>query len=154
MGTKGFVVLPGQGPVWNMGPGRSSALKLLGGETGESIMMFEESAPAGTDTTLHLHHDSDEIAYVLSGEITFRIGEEIAVGGPGTCAFMPRGRAHAWKNTGAETARVLFLYTPAGAGKLFEELSRSQRPRASLDPRKDAQVYRQHGWEIVGPSPF
>jgi quercetin dioxygenase-like cupin family protein len=54
-----------------MAPGRSAALKLLDGETGDSIMLFEETAPAGTDTTFHLHRDSDEVAYVLSGEISF-----------------------------------------------------------------------------------
>jgi len=37
-------------------------------------------------------------------------------GGPGTCAFFPRGVRHAWKNSGSETGRVLFLYTPAAAG--------------------------------------
>src|SRR6516162_9574578 len=63
MEAKGFVVPPGQGRVWEMTAGRSSALKLLGGETGESVMMFEETAPAGTETTYHLHHDSDELAY-------------------------------------------------------------------------------------------
>src|SRR6476659_7461457 len=87
------------------------------------VTAFEETTPAGTDsTTLHLHHDSDEIAYVLSGEITFKIEEEVTAGGPGTCAFILRGVAHAWKNTGTKTARVLFLYTPAGAGGFFEEL--------------------------------
>ena len=126
MEAKGFVVPPGRGRVWEMAAGRSSALKLLGGETGESVMMFEETAPAGTETTYHLHHESDEVAYVLAGEITFKIGEEVTVGGPGTCAFMPRGLAHAWKNSGAETARVLFLYTPAGTGWFFEESSRAR----------------------------
>ena len=48
MGTKGFVVPPGRGPVWNMAPGRSATLKLQSGETAESLMMFEEAAPAGT----------------------------------------------------------------------------------------------------------
>jgi quercetin dioxygenase-like cupin family protein len=118
MAAKGFVVPPGGGSVVSMAPGRSAALKLLGGETGNSIMLFEETAPAGTHTSFHLHRDSDEVAYVLSGEITFKIGDEVTVGGPGTCAFMPRGVPHAWKNTGAETGRVLFLYTPAGAGGL------------------------------------
>jgi len=33
--------------------------------------------------------------------------------GPAACAFMPRNVPHAWKNSGSETARVLFLYTPA-----------------------------------------
>jgi hypothetical protein len=52
----------GQGPVWNMEPGRSAALKLLGGETAESVMMFEEGAPPGTVIPMHLHHDSDEVS--------------------------------------------------------------------------------------------
>ena len=80
METRGFVVPASQGRVWEMAAGRSSALKLLRAETGESVMMFEETAPSGTETTHHLHHDSDEVAYVLAGKITFKIGEE--VGGP------------------------------------------------------------------------
>ena len=63
MDAKGIVVPPGQGPVWDMAPGRSAALKLLGGETAESVMMFEEGAPSGTVTPMHLHHDSDEVTY-------------------------------------------------------------------------------------------
>src|SRR5712675_3302696 len=108
-----------------MAPGRSAVLKLLGRDTGDSIMLFEETAPAGTETTFHLHRDSDEVAYVLSGEISFKIGDEITVGGPGSCAFMPRDVPHAWKSTGAETGRVLFLYTPAKAGGLIEEQHRT-----------------------------
>jgi len=111
MSGKGFVVPPGGGSILSMAPGRSAALKLLGGETADSVMLFEETAPSGTETTFHLHRDSDEVAWVLSGEITFKIGDEVTVGGPGTCAFMPRGVPHAWKNTSAETGRVLFLYT-------------------------------------------
>src|SRR5262245_36862289 len=103
MEAKGFVVPPGEGRIWNSSPGRSEVLKLLGGETGESVMMFEETAPTDTRTTYHRHHDSDEVAYVLAGEITFKIGEEVTVGSPGSCAFIPRGLAHAWKVTGRET---------------------------------------------------
>src|SRR5580700_10312041 len=137
MDANGLIVMPGNGPVWRMAPGRSSTLKLQNGETDESIMIFEEVAPVGTVTPMHLHHDSDEVAYVLSdevayvlsGEITFKIGDAVTVGGPGTCAFMPRDVAHAWKSTGAETGRVLFMYIPGRAGKLFEEMA--ERP---VDP--------------------
>ena len=152
MDAKGFVVPPGGGAVLSMAPGRFAALKLLGGETGDSIMLFEETAPVGTDTTFHLHRDSDEVAYVLSGEFTFKIGEEVTVGGQGTCAFMPRGVPHAWKNTGADTGRVLFLYTPAGAGGFFEE--RLGRPAGSINGEEANEIRRRHGWEIVGPPPF
>src|SRR5881396_3707649 len=130
MGAQGVVELPGQGPVWNMSPGRSAVLKLLGGATGDSIMMFEETIPAGTKSTFHLHHDSDEVAYVLSGEVTFTIGDEVTIGGPG--AFMPRGVPHAWKSIGAETGRVLFLYPPARAGGLVEEKQRTGRGFRSM----------------------
>src|SRR5271165_1872298 len=116
--AKGFVIPAGGGKRFDSPtPGRSFALKLLGRETGESIMMFEETLPAGTASLHHLHHDSDEVAWVLSGEFTFKIGDEVAIGGPGTCAFMPRNVPHAWKNTGRETGRVLFLYTPAASGE-------------------------------------
>ena len=151
MTAKGFVVPPDGGRVWNMAPGRSSALKMLNGETAGSVMMFEETAPAGTETPRHMHHDSDEVAYVLDGEITFKIGEDVTVGGPGTCAFMPRGLAHAWKNTGSATGRVLFLYTPGGAGGFFEEAAATGLP--GVDRQLDRTAER-HGWEILGPPPF
>ena len=150
MNARGFVVLPGQGPVWNMAPGRWATLKLQSGETAESVMMFEEAASAGTVTNYHLHRDSDEVAYVLSGEVKFKIGDQVIVGGPGTCAFIPRGVAHAWKSTGAETGRVLFIFTPAEAGKAFEELQQLQCPVGSMA----APVFQRDGAEVVGPPPF
>ena len=151
MPTKGFVVSAGGGKHFNSPtPGRSFALKLLGGETGESVMMFEETMPAGTASLFHLHRDSDEVAWVLAGEFTFRIGDEVTVGGPGTCAFMPREVPHAWKNTGGETGRVLFLYTPAAAGGLVEELS-EHRP---VDADEHDRLFQRYRWEVVGPNPF
>ena len=152
MSGKGFVVPSGGGSVLSMAPGRSAALKLLGRETGDSIMLFEETAPSGTETTFHLHRDSDEVAWVLSGEITFKIGDEVTVGGPGTCAFMPRGVPHAWKTTSADTGRVLFLYTPAKAGGFFEE--RLTQPEGMANGPEANEMRRRHGWEIVGPPPF
>ena len=149
--TKGFVVPPGGGrTIVSPTPGRSFALKLLGHETAQSIMMFEETLPPGTASMHHLHHDSDEVAWVLAGEFTFKIGEEVTVGGPGTCAFMPRDVPHAWKNTGTETGRVLFLYTPAQAGGYIESLGEGH-------PRDDGErraLLDRHRWEVIGPNPL
>jgi len=148
-----LVVPAGGGSIWEMAPGRSAALKVTS-KVADSVMMFEEVAPTDTVTDLHVHHDSDEIAYVLSGEVTFKIGDEITVGGPGTCAFMPRGVPHAWKSTGTDAGRVLFLYTPGNAGSFFEEAARQNRPMSSMNPTETAETFRRHGWEIVGPPPF
>jgi mannose-6-phosphate isomerase-like protein (cupin superfamily) len=150
--TKGLVVPAGGGRHLDMAaPGRFAALKLLGHETDGSIMLFEETIPAGTKSLFHLHHDSDEVAWVLTGEITFRIGDEVTVGGPGTCAFLPRAVPHAWKNTGSETSRVVFLYTPARAGGYVEELL--DRPGPMSDEQRKELRERYH-WEIVGPNPL
>ena len=47
--TKGLVVPAGGGKHLDMSaPGRFAALKLFGHETNESIMLFEETLPAGT----------------------------------------------------------------------------------------------------------
>jgi len=135
-------------------PKRTTSIRLRGEVTGDSIMMFEETFPAGTKSTLHLHHASDEAAYVLSGEVTFQIGDVVSSHGPGECAFIPRGVPHAWKSTGAATGRVLFLYTPAGAGALIEEQHRIGRKFASMNERELADILQRHGWELLGPSPF
>src|SRR5437762_12006346 len=111
--SQGIVVPPGEGAVLDMSPGRAAALKLQSGETGDSIMVFEEAAPAGTATSYHIHHNSDEVAYVLSGEITFKIGDTVTVGGPGACAFMPRGIRPAERRVGNETRRLWLRQAPA-----------------------------------------
>ena len=152
MEAKGFVLPPGGGRRLDMAPDRFSALKLLGYETGESIMLFEETAPVGAETSFHLHHDSDEVAYVLSGEVTMKIGDEVTVGTAGSCAFFPRNVPHAWKNTGSDTARILFLYTPAKAGGFFEE--QLGRPMGAVNGDEANEVRKRHGWKIVGPPPF
>lgn len=150
--TKGFVVPAGAGKHLDMAaPGRFAALKLLGHETDQSIMLFEETLPVGTQSLFHLHHDSDEVAWVLAGEMTFKIGDDVTVGGPGTCAFFPRNVPHAWKNTGSETSRVLFLYTPAAAGGYIEELS--NHPESINDDERNKLRERYH-WEVVGPNPL
>jgi mannose-6-phosphate isomerase-like protein (cupin superfamily) len=136
-----------------MAPGRSATLKITS-DIAESVMMFEEVAPTDTVTNLHIHHGSDEVAYVLSGEVTFMIGDQVTVGGAGTCAFMPRGVPHAWKSTGSEPGRVLFLYTPGNAGSLFEEAVRIDLPISSMSQQEVAELLQRNDSETVGPPPF
>jgi quercetin dioxygenase-like cupin family protein len=150
--TKGLVIPAGGGLHLDMAaPGRFAALKLLGDETSGSIMLFEETVPAGTKSLFHLHRDSDEVAWVLAGEITFKIGDGVTVGGPGTCAFFPRNVPHAWKNSGSETGRVVFLYTPAAAGGYVEELLKRPEP---LDVDERNALRERYRWEVLGPNPL
>jgi quercetin dioxygenase-like cupin family protein len=146
---KGVVVPPGGGKRREEASGQVMTMKLVGRETGESVTLFEQTVPAGSKNSwLHLHRDSDEIAWVLEGEFTFKIGETVTTGGPGTCAFLPRNVPHAWKNSGTQPGRVVFLYTPADAGRFVEGmLDRS----AEGDLKKRLQ---ESGWEVLGPNPL
>ena len=149
--TKGIVVPAGGGTHCEDTPGRFFDLKLLAGQTGGSIMLFEETVPAGTRSTHHLHHDSDEVVWVLEGEFTFKIGDEVFSGGPGTCAFLPRKVPHAWKNNGPGTGRAVFLYTPGNAGRLIEERIGREQP---LSDAERAQALEHHRWQVIGPNPL
>ena len=151
--AKGIVVPAGGGTHLPMGaPGRFAALKLLCGETGGSIMMFEETVPPGTKSWFHLHRDSDEVAWILEGAFAFKIGETVSTGGPGTCVFFPRNVPHAWKNIGSGPGRALFLYTPASAGAYVEGML-TQPTGGRSEAERDA-LLRQHRWELVGANPL
>ena len=148
--AKGLVVPASGGKQFVDSPGHFGVLKLLGRETGESITIFEQTVPSGTKSWFHLHRASDEVAWVLEGE--FKIGDEVGVGGPGTCAFFPRNVPHAWKNSGSEAGRVLFLYTPAAAGHFLEEMVEHLGRSLTDDERRER--LQRHRWELVGPNPL
>src|SRR5436853_7096768 len=113
-------------------------------------MLFAETVPVGTKSLFHLHRDSDEVAWVLAGEITFKIGDEVTVGGPGTCAFFPRNVPHAWKSTGRETGRALFMYTPASARGSVEGLL-NHRPLNDVARNQPRARYQR---EVLRPTPL
>ena len=156
MEPESVFTLPGTESVWTMGPGRTAALKLKNSQTGQSVMAFEEITPAGVETPLHLHRDSDEVMYVLDGQYLFQVGDRVSEGGPGACAFMPRGIGHAWKCVGPGGGRAFFLYSPGNAGRVFEEAARSNitAPTSTdVDPQLE-ELFERFGWEVVGPPPF
>ena len=66
---------------------------LLSGETsaGELAVIDEVIESDFDGPPLHLHPSFDEGFYVLEGELTFRVADEILTGGPGTFAFAQRG---------------------------------------------------------------
>lgn len=146
---KGIVVPAGGGPYLEEKSGQVTSMKLFGRETGQSVALWEQTVPAGSrNSWLHLHRDSDETAWVLEGEFTFKIGDEVTTGGPGTCAFIPRNVPHAWKNSGRTPGRLIWLMTPAGAGKFIEEMVEGT-PAGAVSKRLE-----EAGWEVLGPSPL
>jgi quercetin dioxygenase-like cupin family protein len=147
--VQSYIATPEQGSVWEMEPGRPTTFRLLSEQTGGSVAVFDEVVPAGGGTPFHIHPTSDEVIYVLEGEFTFKIGEQIAKGSDGTYVFIPRGTPHGWRNTGNEAGKATFTFTPADGAKFFEALSQLQLPAVSID-RATLEAYgKRYGYELI-----
>jgi mannose-6-phosphate isomerase-like protein (cupin superfamily) len=62
----------------------------------------------------HAHAAEDDSFYMLEGELTFGVGGEEVVAGPGTFVLVPPGVEHTFANQGDTVARFLNVHAPAG----------------------------------------
>jgi quercetin dioxygenase-like cupin family protein len=147
--SRAYVVAPGEGPVWDMEPGRPTAFKLMSESTGGKIATFEETVPPGAGTPLHIHHTSDEIIYVASGEFDFRLGDDIERVASGAWVFIPLGSVHGWRNRGGEAGHLLNIFCPGAGAKAFEEMRLQGVPVPEVDAAKRDEIFRRHGYEFL-----
>ena len=91
--------------------------------------------PGETGPPLHIH-DFDEAFYVLEGELTFQLGDQLTTADAGELASALGGVPHTLANRGRVPARLQTVCTPAG----FErEFARRAAARASVEPPTWAQ---------------
>jgi quercetin dioxygenase-like cupin family protein len=95
---------------------------VTGEETNGKYSMWEAVVPPGGGPPPHIHSREEEAFYILEGEITFQVGEERFVAGPGTFANMPVGSLHSFRNESQTTARMIISVAPAGLEKMFFEV--------------------------------
>ena len=95
------------------------------------LAIVESLMPAGSPGPPLHHHDFDEAFYVLDGELTFQLGEELSTAGPGTLTFAPRGSHHTLANLSSAAARYLLVCTPAGFERVF---ARRAARQAGVEP--------------------
>ncbi len=133
----GFVLAAGEGePI-------SPAMKLkVGDKQSQHFSVFEVvDIEPGFDVGAHLHHNAEEMFYVLEGELDLLAfeprertptdwqrweshgGARVARGGPGSLMFVPRGCPHAFANPGRASARMIFLVSPPGHEHYQRELT-------------------------------
>jgi mannose-6-phosphate isomerase-like protein (cupin superfamily) len=101
----------------------TTAVALRGEQTGDAISVIENIVPARWDGPPLHHHAFDETFYVLDGELTFQVGDDLLTAGPGALALAPGGVAHTLANLGDTPARYLLLCTPAGFEGYFARLA-------------------------------
>jgi len=92
-------------------------------QSGGHVSVIENVLPAGAaGPYLHTHH-FDEAFYVLEGELTFRVEDELLTATAGDVAFAPRNVAHTLANRSDAPARYLLVCTPAGFERHFARIA-------------------------------
>jgi len=97
--------------------GRASTLfyAYFDGKTDPSIRFADFVIKRGACLGYHQHRQTEEIVYVLSGEIEVFQEGSFCVLKPGDAALMKPGHPHAYRNLGDQDARVLgFFAAPGG----------------------------------------
>jgi mannose-6-phosphate isomerase-like protein (cupin superfamily) len=104
-------------------------------QTNDQVSVIENLVPAGWGGPPLHHHDFDETFYVLEGELTFQLGEEIFTRTQGGLAFAPRGAHHTLANQSGVEARYVLVCTPAGFERRFDLMAAEQ---AGVEPPPEA----------------
>ena len=115
-------------------PGRIKVL-LRNGDSAGTLAVMDNAVPAGTAGPPLHHHDFDEAFYILDGELTFQLGEEVFTRGAGELAFAGRGAHHTFANQSDAEARMVLICTPAGFDRYFQRMAARA---AGVDPPPEA----------------
>jgi mannose-6-phosphate isomerase-like protein (cupin superfamily) len=152
---KPFVLKQGEGKsVWSLG-GRFT-VKVAQADVGGRFSLVETLAFRSTEPPLHIHHKEDEAWFIVDGQMTFYVGDEVIHAGAGVFVFAPSGIAHTF-TVDVEPTRVLVFASPAGferfALELGEPASTDTPPAGLAVPGPDVlgPVAQRYGIEVVGP---
>jgi len=165
--TPDLPVVPGSAPfVHNVGEAPAYwwldilwVILVKGEDTGGRYSLMYEALPVGSGAPPHKHAWSDEHFYILDGEITFLVGDEIKKGGKGDFVFVPRNTRHAFRVD--KEAAFLNGYTPAGLELAIAEMA-MPAPRRTIPPKgatplpnMSPEQYRRYGMDnLSGPNPL
>jgi quercetin dioxygenase-like cupin family protein len=110
--------------------GSEVTIKAAGDDTVGAATVYESRLePHAPGPARHLHRSWTEMFYILEGEMTFQVGDEIRQAPAGTLVFIPPETVHAFRNPTSESARILVIVVkansrfenPGGIDKYFEE---------------------------------
>jgi quercetin dioxygenase-like cupin family protein len=89
---------------------------------GRVALVQGATQPGWGGPPLH-HHPFDELFYVLEGELTFQVEDEIVTRRAGEHIFAPGGVVHTFANLSDAPSRHLIVITPAGFENYFARIA-------------------------------
>jgi quercetin dioxygenase-like cupin family protein len=145
-------------------PGRGDRLPLAAQDTVEFLVTGDDtqgrftlidfvSHPGHPGIPQHLHRTHDELWYILDGELTLRVGDELHRAAPGSTYFVPRGVPHGFRTEGQRPSHFLGLFTPAGfEGWFYDRVALLERGEATREAM--AALSERYDQEMVEQMPY
>jgi quercetin dioxygenase-like cupin family protein len=146
--------------VWFMGS--LITIKATAATTQGSFSLVEQLAPPGPAAPWHVHHEDDELFYIIEGEITGKVGDQTIEATAGSTIYLPHGIPHSYRINGSEPARLLVTTFKPGFEQYFAEvgdpaeefdLPPAEPPTPEFMDRVNA-LAPKYGVEILGPPPW
>ena len=133
MASDGIFVGPDEGKDLTNPIGWGMVVKVRDEDTAGAYSVHDNTIPPGSPGPRpHLHRHHEETFYVLEGELTVRIGPRKIKAPAGSFVVVPRGIVHQPSNPGAQSTRVLLVFSPAGMDRFFEEAAEGRMPLATV----------------------
>lgn len=124
-------------------------LKVSGDDNDGGMAVFEQtSLTQGKGTPLHIHHNQDEIFYVIYGEYYFQVGEAKYNLSKGDSIFLPRKVQHAWTQV-SKKGKMTVIFQPAGKMENFFVTVSSLDKEPT--PKEMADIFEANEMQVVGP---
>jgi quercetin dioxygenase-like cupin family protein len=151
--------VPAQTGAAYWGPGSRMTFLLTGKETAGALFLSEMSVPPGGGPPPHIHSREDESFYIHEGTLTVQVGKDTITASSGDLAFLPRGIAHSFKNTGDVAVKALVSITPAGLENYFAQVFDPAGDRSSAPPPPSKAMFARamsaaprYGLELLPPA--
>jgi quercetin dioxygenase-like cupin family protein len=134
-----------------------ATIKATPAQTGGLFALKESYDRRGEGPPMHVHAREDEGCYVLEGEITFFVDDEVVQASAGAWIYLPRGVPHSLR-VESDDARTLWFVAPGAFMSFFSETFPRATDASSSPPRppdfdRITAALAEFGVQIVGPAP-
>ena len=165
MSVHGLFVPPGEGK--RLVSRAHEVVFKVTGEHSRAASSFEVLVPPGFDVGAHLHHHSEELFYIVEGELEFVAfepasrdghwadwnspdGHRVVSAGPGSVLFVPPGCPHAFRNVSDSPAKMFFQAAPPPDHEsYFDSLIEIFKSGDTVDPSAVAQLRSKYDIEQI-----
>ena len=85
------------------------------GEPAKNLSLAEATVAPGQQTALHVHHQTEELYYIVSGKGLMQVGDDELNVETGDTICIPPGTPHSIRAIGEEALKILCCCSPAYA---------------------------------------